>query len=59
MGKSIRSKIKKKFRTIKRKQIDPFVVEKVRLLHFLLPGLLQKHVKHNSRRVYRRVVPGS
>jgi hypothetical protein len=33
MGKSIRSKIKKKFRSIKRKQLEPFVVEQVRLLY--------------------------
>lgn len=50
MGKSIRSKIKKKFRTIKRKQVDPLVVEKVRPLHLLLQGSLEKQATHNSRK---------
>jgi len=42
MGKSIRSKIKKKFRSIKRKQLEPFVVEQVRLLY--LPCVRRKSI---------------
>ena len=37
MGKSIRSKIKKKFRTIKRTLVDPFVTEQLKITQEDLP----------------------